>query len=88
MIYSDLLLHDMGDTLEDGISEGSAGPRDWRTAPLIGLRFLRQLMHDGRASGVAEAIRAHGGEAAPAVALFEALGEPDRVALVEFVSGL
>jgi CxxC motif-containing protein (DUF1111 family) len=35
-LYSDLLLHDMG-ALGDGIPQGSAGPREMRTAPLWGL---------------------------------------------------
>ncbi|MEZ4411196.1 MAG: di-heme oxidoredictase family protein, partial [Polyangiales bacterium] len=43
-LYSDLLLHDMGVGLADGAREGAAGPRDWRTAPLVGLRFARRLM--------------------------------------------
>src|SRR5207253_9192932 len=36
-LYSDLLLHDMGSGLADGITQGKAGPRDFRTAPLRGL---------------------------------------------------
>ena len=42
-LYSDLLLHDMGERLADGITEADAGPREWRTPPLIGLRFQRSL---------------------------------------------
>src|SRR5262245_25069846 len=33
-LYSDLLLHDMGPGLADGISQGQAGPSEFRTAPL------------------------------------------------------
>jgi CxxC motif-containing protein (DUF1111 family) len=68
--YTDLLLHDMGDGLADGRREFDAGERDWRTPPLwgIGLRGKvngnSQLLHDGRARNVAEAILWHGGEAA------------------------
>src|SRR5215813_15187259 len=36
-LYSDLLTHDMGDGLADGVSQGQAGPREFRTAPLWGL---------------------------------------------------
>jgi CxxC motif-containing protein (DUF1111 family) len=33
-LYSDLLLHDMGASLADGFEQGSAGGREFRTAPL------------------------------------------------------
>jgi CxxC motif-containing protein (DUF1111 family) len=90
-IYSDLLVHDMGDTLADGITDGQAGPRDWRTAPLIGLRFNRTFMHDGRAHDVDEAIRAHAGpgsEANESVDLYENLSDADRLLLDQFVGAL
>ena len=68
-LYSDLLLHDMGDVLADGRPDGSATGREWRTAPLWGLRLMSRfldgrvlLMHDGRAHSIEEAIqigRAH-----------------------------
>ena len=37
-----LLLHDMGSGLADGVAQGQAGPRDFRTAPLwiLGQRLL------------------------------------------------
>jgi CxxC motif-containing protein (DUF1111 family) len=63
-IYSDLLLHDMGAALADAQTEGSATASAWRTAPLIGLRFARGYLHDGRAHDVTEAVLAHGGKAA------------------------
>ncbi len=46
------LLAHMGTGLDDGISEGVASGREWRTAPLVGIRFLRGLLHDGRAAGL------------------------------------
>jgi CxxC motif-containing protein (DUF1111 family) len=87
-IYSDLLLHDMGAALADGMTDGGAGPRAWRTAPLIGLRFLASYLHDGRALSVAEAVLAHDGEARESALAFEALSEDDRRALIEFVEAL
>lgn len=87
-IYSDMLLHDMGDALADGIVDGEAGPRDWRTAPLIGLRFYRTFLHDGRAKSVEEAIVLHGGEAAGSVARLQGLSPDDRAALLGFVNAL
>jgi CxxC motif-containing protein (DUF1111 family) len=91
-LYSDLLLHDMGDALADHRPDGQANGREWRTTPLWGMRLIRQflngevfLMHDGRARTIEEAILLHGGEALRARNLFEALNVADRAALVEFV---
>ena len=68
--YTDLLLHDMGPGLDDGVTEGSAETFEWRTPPLWGLGLSPNsqggsyfLMHDGRASSIEEAILLHGGEA-------------------------
>lgn len=91
-LYSDLLLHDMGEALSDRRSDGSADGREWRTAPLWGLRVMRDflggeafLLHDGRAGSVEEAILLHGGEARGARNAFEALGAEARAALLDFV---
>lgn len=46
-LYSDLLLHDMG-SLGDGIAQAAAGPKEFRTAPLWGLRASAPYLHDGR----------------------------------------
>lgn len=91
VIYSDLLLHDMGKGLADGIAEGGAGPRDWRTAPLIGMRFSRTFLHDGRASTIDAAIRAHaseGSEASPSVRAYEAMTDAERASIAAFVLSL
>jgi len=91
-LYSDLLLHDMGDDLADHRPDGQASGREWRTAPLWGLRLMRQflngdalLMHDGRARTVEQAILLHGGEGASARAAFQALTAAQRAALLDFV---
>lgn len=87
-VYTDLLLHDMGSALADGVTEDGAGPREFRTAPLIGLRFLPRLLHDGRAETVEAAILAHGeadSEARDSVASFRALAAAERGALIKFV---
>nr|WP_281375370.1 di-heme oxidoredictase family protein [Hansschlegelia beijingensis] len=90
--YTDLLLHDMGDGLDDGMGEAGAAGAEWRTAPLWGLsRALAQgsgLLHDGRAANVPAAVAWHAGEAAGARARFDALSAGDRKALVDFVNGL
>jgi CxxC motif-containing protein (DUF1111 family) len=87
-IYSDLLIHDMGPALADGLTDGEAGPHQWKTAPLIGLRHLRSYLHDGRAATLAEAIEAHAGEAAGAAARFSALSAEARMLLLDFVNQL
>jgi CxxC motif-containing protein (DUF1111 family) len=91
-LYSDLLLHDMGPGLADNRPDGMANGREWRTAPLWGLRLMRRfldgralLMHDGRASSVEEAILLHGGEAQRARDAFDALSAERRRALLDFV---
>ena len=92
VLYSDLLLHDMGNELADNRPDGDANGFEWKTPPLWGLRIARDfldgdlfLMHDGRASTVAEAIELHGGEADASRAAFRNLDAADRDALLEFV---
>lgn len=58
-LYSDLLVHDMGMGLADGVSQGNAGPREFRTAPLWGLGKRVFFLHDGRTSDLMQAIQAH-----------------------------
>ena len=91
-LYSDLLLHDMGEALADNRPDGSATGREWRTTPLWGLRLMRRflngeafLLHDGRARTVDEAIRLHGGEGLASRQAFEALTPAQRAALIGFV---
>jgi CxxC motif-containing protein (DUF1111 family) len=91
LIFSDLLLHDMGEALSDGQYEEVAGPREFRTAPLMGLRFLGTLLHDGRAHNVLEAIEAHGAngsEGQLSAQRFRELPSDDRTRLVRFVEAL
>src|SRR2546423_13479821 len=85
--YTDLLLHDMGPTLAD-ICLGLAQPAEYRTEPLMGLRFKTALLHDGRAPSIAAAIRLHGGEAVRARNRFLALSLAQRSALLRFLRGL
>jgi CxxC motif-containing protein (DUF1111 family) len=90
-LYSDMLLHDMGVALADGSAEGAAGPRDWRTAPLMGLRFFRSYLHDGRARTLDESVRMHrgeGSEANAAVDRYAALPDAERAALLAFLATL
>ena len=93
--YSDLLLHDMGPGLNDGYTEGSAAPAEWRTPLLWGLGLSKNsqgrkyfLLHDGRARSIEEAIMLHGGEAQRSRDLFAQLGETEKKQLIKFLESL
>ncbi len=86
-LFSDLLLHDMGAGLA-GTCSAAATPREWRTAPLMGLHSRRVFLHDGRALDLFEAIRLHGGEAERARRRFEHLNPLQQEDLVAFLRTL
>lgn len=83
-LYSDLLLHDMGPGLESVCTPG-ASTTEHRTEPLMGLRHRDFFLHDGRATGIMDAILAHGGEARAARDRFAALNRLQQEALLEFL---
>ncbi len=93
--YSDLLLHDMGTTLDDGYTEGSAKTYEWRTPPLWGLGLSKNsqggqyfLMHDGRARSIDEAILLHGGEANQVRNNYQSLTADEKSKLIQFLESL
>jgi CxxC motif-containing protein (DUF1111 family) len=92
--YTDLLVHDMGEALADHRPDFKADGREWRTAPLWGIGLLRtvnghsDLLHDGRARNVTEAILWHSGEAERSREAFRTMNKADREALVKFVESL
>jgi CxxC motif-containing protein (DUF1111 family) len=45
-LYSDLALHDMGPGLSD-LCKGQARTSEFRTEPLMGIRFRSRFLHDG-----------------------------------------
>jgi CxxC motif-containing protein (DUF1111 family) len=61
--YTDLLLHDMGPDLDDGVVMSLATGSEFRTQPLWGLCQHDPFLHDGSADTIQEAILRHGGEA-------------------------
>ena len=90
-LYSDLLLHDMGQGLSDGIAQGQAGPSEFRTAPLWGLGQRLFFLHDGRTSDLRAAIGAHssrGSEANQVVRNYRRLTENDKQDLFNFLRSL
>jgi CxxC motif-containing protein (DUF1111 family) len=90
-LYSDLLVHHMGKGLADGITQGSAGPDEFRTAPLWGLGERVFFMHDGRTSDLVAAIQAHqsaGSEANTIVQRYNALGASQQQDVLNFLRSL
>jgi len=88
--FSDFLMHDMG-SLGDLIGnpgDSVATTRQMRTAPLWGIRLRSLLLHDGRATSIDTAIRAHDGQAARAAAAYRQLRSSDQRKLVQFVRSL
>lgn len=92
--YTDLLLHDMGESLADNRPDYLADGREWRTPPLWGIGLTERVnghtffLHDGRARNFIEAIMWHGGEAEPSKENFRRLTKNDRTALVAFLESL
>ena len=96
-LYSDLMTHDMGPALADGISQGQAGPSEFRTAPLWGLGQRIFFLHDGRTSDLITAIQAHqsgsarsreASEANVVIDAFNTLSEAQRQNLLNFLRSL
>ncbi|MDD1782839.1 thiol oxidoreductase [Enterovibrio sp. ZSDZ35] len=92
--YTDLLLHDMGSGLADHRGEFIATGTEWRTAPLWGLGYTEEvnghteLLHDGRARNVMEAVLWHGGEAESIKQKVLGFDENQRNALIAFLLSL
>jgi CxxC motif-containing protein (DUF1111 family) len=102
-IYSDLLLHQMGEGLGGGGSYGdspaesvdqpdsdggSTSPSEWRTPPLWGVADSAPYLHDGRAATLAEAIKLHAGQAGPSATRFASLSDVQREELIAFLNTL
>jgi CxxC motif-containing protein (DUF1111 family) len=90
-LWSDLLVHHMGKSLADGITQGGAGPDEFRTAPLWGIGQRIFFLHDGRTSNLVEAIRAHksqGSEANTVVDRFNKLSTREQQQIIDFLRAL
>ncbi|WP_201538792.1 di-heme oxidoredictase family protein [Psychrobacter frigidicola] len=91
--YTDLLLHDMGAGLDDGVKEKNAESFEWRTPPLWGIGIVARdaqarFLHDGRASTLTEAILWHGGEAEATKLRFKQLPSEKKETLLTFLQGI
>ncbi len=90
-LFSDLLIHHMGAGLADGVSQGGAGPDQFRTAPLWGLGQRLFFLHDGRTSDLMKAIEDHaspGSEANTVIRIFNGLTETQQQDLLNFLRSL
>jgi CxxC motif-containing protein (DUF1111 family) len=90
-LYSDLIVHHMGGGLADGITQGGAGPDEFRTAPLWGVGQRVFFLHDGRTSNLVEAIREHrgkGSEANRVIEQFERLSVEEQQEVIDFLRAL
>ena len=99
-IYSDLLLHRMGQDLVGGGSYGEPpipipdtssegpSPSEWRTPPLWGVADSAPYLHDGRAGTLEEAIRMHGGQAQRSATAFAGLKANEQAQVIAFLKSL
>jgi len=89
--FSDFAIHHMGTGLSDGVSQGAAGPDQFRSAPLWGLGQRLYFLHDGRASDLVQAIQAHassGSEANAVINRFNNLSQSQAQDLLNFLRSL
>ena len=90
-LFSDLLVHHMGTGLADGVSQGAAGPDQFRTSPLWGLGQRVFFLHDGRTSDLMQAIQQHassGSEANAVIHRFNQLTQSQQQDLLNFLRSL
>jgi CxxC motif-containing protein (DUF1111 family) len=90
-LFSDLLVHHMGNGLADGVSQGAAGPDQFRSAPLWGLGQRLFFLHDGRTSDLTQAIEDHasqGSEANQVIRIFNQLSQSQKQDLLNFLRSL
>jgi CxxC motif-containing protein (DUF1111 family) len=90
-LFSDLLLHHMGSGLRDDISQGNAGPDQFRTAPLWGVGQRVFFLHDGRSSDLLQTIQQHasqGSEANGVIRRFNWLSDSEKQDLINFLRSL
>jgi len=90
-LWSDLLVHHMGRGLADGITQGAAGPDEFRTAPLWGVGQRIFFLHDGRTANLVDAIRDHkspGSEANKVIEHFNRLKNQEQQEVIDFLRSL
>ncbi|MGA7921615.1 MAG: di-heme oxidoredictase family protein [Candidatus Acidiferrales bacterium] len=90
-LFSDLLVHNMGQGLADGVTQGQADGFHFRTTPLWGVGQRVFFLHDGRTSDLMQAILAHqsqGSEANQVIHNFNRLQPFEQQAILDFLRSL
>jgi CxxC motif-containing protein (DUF1111 family) len=90
-LFSDLAVHHMGQGLADGVTQGSAGPDEFRSAPLWGVGQRAFFLHDGRTSDLLQAILAHGSDGSEAervVDNFQSMSQSQKQDILNFLRSL
>ena len=100
-LYSDLLLHEMGQELEGGgdyndrpleepaFKSGTGPlPAEWRTPPLWGVARSAPYLHDGRATTLQEAISLHGSQGRNSATRYASLPAQEQQQLIAFLRTL
>jgi len=90
-LFSDLAIHHMGAGLADGITQGAAGPDEFRTAPLWGVGQRLYFLHDGRTRDLHQAILSHdsqGSEASLVVEMYRLLSNLQKQDILNFLRSL
>ena len=103
-LYSDLLIHHMGNGLADNVTQGLATGDVFRTTPLWGVGQRIFFLHDGRTSDLLAAIEAHASgsnedeqgqgnrypisEATTVIHKFNVLAPGDKQAILDFLRSL
>jgi CxxC motif-containing protein (DUF1111 family) len=90
-LFSDIAVHHMGPGLADHITQGTAGPDEFRTAPLWGIGQRAFFLHDGRTSDLLTAIFDHespGSEAAEVIKVFRRLSSSQKQDILNFLRSL
>jgi CxxC motif-containing protein (DUF1111 family) len=90
-LYSDLIVHHMGQGLADGITQGGAGPDEFRSAPLWGVGQRVFFLHDGRTTNLVQAVQDHrspGSEANKVIENFNRLTTQQQQEVIDFLRSL
>jgi CxxC motif-containing protein (DUF1111 family) len=84
-------VHDMGNGLADGVTQGVATGNQFRSAPLWGVGQRIFFLHDGRTSNLVTAIEQHassGSEANTVIRNFNMLSVSEQQALLNYLRSL
>ena len=80
--------------LADGLTQGMASGKEWKTPPLWGIGLVQTVnadatfLHDGRARTIEEAVLWHGGEAQNSLTAFKQLNRDQRSQVLAFIESL